>query len=189
MPDAPQDPTGETLERLVENMSAEEIQEEESAATAEPTDEKHPSTAEAEHDEEGAPSEDRAGDSLAKVRREAASYRVKLRDTEGERDRLAGVVGSMQRAEAERLVTGALTGAGLAEGGDLWRGGVELAELLGDDGQLDHGKLTAARDRVASEHPHWRRPVDSFDGGARQTSVPADHAGALSERLRRAGGL
>lgn len=177
------------LERLVENMSDAEIQEEVALATAEEQDEEQPSTdaeqAEAEH-EEGAP-EDRAGDPLAKVRREAASYRVKLREAEGERDRLAGVVESMQRAEAERLVADApMPGSGLAEGADLWRGGVELAELLDDGGNLDHEKLNAARDRVVAEHPHWRGHTASWDGGVRGTA-PADPADALSERLRRAG--
>ena len=177
------------LERLVENMSEEEIQEEVALATAEEQDEEQPST-DAEHEEEGAPSEDRTGDPLAKVRREAAGHRIKAREAEAERDRLAGVVESMQRAEAERLVTAVEAGySPLAEGSDLWRGGVELAELLDDGGNLDREKLNAARDRVAAEHPHWRRPVDSFDGGVRATALQADHAGALSERLRRAGGL
>ena len=130
----------------------------------------------------------RSSDPLAKVRREAAGYRVKLRESVLERDRLAGVVESMQRAEAERTVTGNRIGA-LAEGSDLWRGGVALSELLAEDGTLDSEKVEAARGRVLAERPHWGSRGDDYDGGARQTSVPADHAGALSERLRRAGGL
>jgi len=179
------------LESLVEKMSDEELQEEVDAATAEEQDEEQASTdaeqAEAEH-EEGAPSEDRTGDPLAKVRREAAGYRVKLREAEGERDRLAGVVESMQRAEAERLVTAIEAGySPLAEGSDLWRGGVELAELLDEDGQVDRTKLKAAGARVGAAHPHWRAPVPDFSGGVRGTGPATDPAGALSERLRRAG--
>jgi len=182
----------EELEGLVENMSAEELQEEVDAATADLTDEEQLSTdseqADAEHEEEGAPSEDRTGDPLAKVRREAAGYRVKLREAEGERDRLAGVVESMQRAEAERLVTAIEAGySPLAEGSDLWRAGVELAELLDEDGQVDRTKLKAAGARVGAAHPHWRAPVPDFSGGVRGTGPATDPAGALSERLRRAG--
>lgn len=178
------------FDRLVENMTEEELQEEDAAATADLADENHAPAPDDAPAPDGTPDEDRTGDALAKVRREAAGYRVKLREAEGERDRLAGVVESMQRQEAERLVADAPTpGAGLAEGADLWRGGVELSELLDDDGNLDQEKLLAARDRVAAEHPHWRRPVDSFDGGVRATALQADPAGALSERLRRAGGL
>ena len=182
----------EDFDRLVGSMTEEELQEEVAAATADLTDEEQPPTdaeqAEAEH-EEGAP-EDRTADPLAKVRREAAGYRVKLREAEGERDRLAGVVESMQRQEVERVVadTGSV-GPHLAEGADLWRGGVELAELLDDGGNLDREKLNAARDRVAAEHPHWRAPVPDWSGGVRGTGPATDPAGALSERLRRAGGL
>ena len=180
----------EELERLVENMSDEELREEAALATAEEQDEGQPSTdaeqAEAEH-EEGAP-EDRTGDPLAKVRREAAGHRIKAREAEAERDRLAGVVESMQRAEAERLVTAVEAGySPLAEGSDLWRGGVELAELLDEDGQVDRTKLKAAGARVGAAHPHWRAPVPDFSGGVRGTGPAPDPAGALSERLRRAG--
>jgi hypothetical protein len=182
------------FDRLVGSMTEEELQEEVDAATADLTDEEQLSTdseqADAEHEEEGAPSEDRTGDPLAKVRREAAGYRVKLRETEGERDRLAGVVESMQRAEAERLVTDVVE-AGyrhLAVGSDLWRGGVELSELLDEDGQLDRTKLKAAGARVGTEHPHWRAPAPDFSGGVRATAPRAtDPASSLSDRLRRAG--
>jgi len=177
----------EEFERLVDGMSAEEIQEEVDAATAEEQDEEQPST-DAEHEEEGAPSEDRTGDPLAKVRREAAGHRIKAREAEAERDRLAGVVEAMQRAEAERLVTAVEAGySPLAEGSDLWRGGVELSELLDEDGQVDRTKLKAAGARVGAAHPHWRAPVPDFSGGVRGTGPATDPAGALSERLRRAG--
>ena len=130
----------------------------------------------------------RSSDPLAKVRREAASYRVKLREAEGERDRLAGVVESMQRQEAERAVTGNRIGA-LAEGSDLWRGGVALSELLAEDGTLDSEKVEAARDRVLAERPHWGSRADDYDGGARQSApAPIDHNAGLSDALRRAAG-
>jgi hypothetical protein len=176
----------EELERLVENMTDEELQEEDAAATAEPADEEHPPTAEAEHDEEGAPSEDRTGDPLAKVRREAASYRVKLREAEGERDRLAGVVEGMQREEVERF---AATGMGaLSSGADIWAAGVTLADLRGEDGSLDPSKLKAARDRVLTERPHWGQRPDDFDGGVRQSAPTTDHGAGFADALRRVAG-
>lgn len=47
--------------------------------------------------EEDGGAEDRPADPLAKVRREAAGYRVKLREAEGERDGLRETVERMQR--------------------------------------------------------------------------------------------
>ena len=180
---------------LVENMTEEQLQQVD-AVLADLTDEEQRAGEQAlagegheasEEQDEGA-EQDRPGDPLAKVRREAAGYRVKLREAEAGRDRLAGVVESMQRTEAERLVTDLEAGySPLAEGSDLWRGGVELSELLDEDGQVDRTKLKAAGARIGAEHPHWRAPVPDFSGGVRGTGPAPDPAGALSERLRRAG--
>jgi len=178
----------EDFERLVEGMTEEELQEEDAAATAELADENPAPAPDDAPVPGGTPDEDRTGDPLAKVLREAAAHRIKAREAEAERDRLAGVVESMQRAEAERLVTAIEAGySPLAEGSDLWRGGVELSELLDEDGQVDRTKLKAAGARVGAAHPHWRAPVPDFSGGVRGTGPATDPAGALSERLRRAG--
>jgi hypothetical protein len=131
--------------------------------------------------------EGRSNDPLAKVRREAASYRVKLREAEGDRDRLAGVVEGMQRQEAERFA--ASGPVALASGSDLWTGGVSVEELRAEDGSLDPAKLSAARDRVLAERPHWGSRADDYDGGARQSApAPIDHNAGLSDALRRAAG-
>lgn len=83
-------------------------------------------------DDEGAGAGDGPG-------REAAKYRRRLRDVEAERDALKATVESLQRAEVDRLAAGAdLRPAA------LWASGPELADLLGDDGTVDQGKVAAA---------------------------------------------
>lgn len=89
----------------------------------------------------------------AKASKEAARYRRRLREAEGERDTLAERLAALQRTEAERI------GAEhLADAADLWRDGTDIAALLDDDGHLDPAKVAEAAARVAAAHPHWRRP-------------------------------
>jgi len=125
---------------------------------------------------------DTSSDPLAKVRHEAAGYRRRLRETEQDRDRLAGNLQAMQRADVERLAS---ANGGLARGDDLWTAGVALDELLTDEGTIDPDKVHAARDRVLKERPHWASPAPNFDGGARQ-SVPS--APDFADTLRKAAG-
>lgn len=84
--------------------------------------------------------------------KEAAKYRRRLRETESERDTLAQRLTTLQRAEAERLAATALS-----DGGDLWREGTELADLLDGDGNVNPDKVTAAAASVSQAHPHWRK--------------------------------
>lgn len=88
---------------------------------------------------------------------EAAAYRVKLREAEAERDRLAGVVAGMQRAAVEELAEK----AGIKPKA-LWLSGVDLADLLvaeGEDGAgtIDRTKvdaaITTAREELGIEDP------------------------------------
>lgn len=124
-------------------------------------------------------------DTLAGIRREAAGYRVKLRETEQERVRLAGTVETMQRAEVERIATEGPIGGALADGQDLWRAGAELGGLLSEDGRVDAEKVQAAARAALEAHPHWGPPPVSMDGGVRQSlSGPPDFA----ESLRKAAG-
>lgn len=122
---------------------------------------------------------------LGKVRREAAGYRRRLRDTEGERDRLAGQVEAMQRSEVERVA-----GRGLASGSDLWAAGVDLVGLRDDDGALDESRVAAAVDGVLATRPHWRRvEMPDLHGGARGGGLPSAPAGdAFADRLRKVAG-
>lgn len=120
-----------------------------------------------------------ADDQVGALRREAARYRTRLREAEQQRDQSTARLADMQRAEVERTVT---TGPRpLANGADLWTGGVSLEELLDDNGALDSAKLEAARERVLSEHPNWRAPTTGFDGGVRG---PAPSALSFGEALK-----
>lgn len=137
---------------------------------------------ESHHDPDRAPPEQDEGDPRVPVlRREAAGYRTKLREAEGERDALAEQVTAMRRGEVERIA-----GEQLADPGDLWRAEVQLDSLLGEDGSLDAEKVGAAIEQLVSEKPHYKKqsPPD-FDGGAR-TSV--ERAPDFAETLREAAG-
>ena len=88
------------------------------------------------------------------------------------------------RAEVERQVTGA---GGLQSASDFWTAGVKLDDLRAEDGGLDPEKVKAERDRVLSEHPHWREtPADAMDGGVRELA-PAGPP-AFGEAMKRAAG-
>lgn len=93
------------------------------------------------------------GDGIAKVRREAASYRTKLRETETERDQLADRLASFQR----QAVALAATGRGkLADGADIWRtDDTDLADLIAEDGTVDPQAVDDAVAAVLRRHPHW----------------------------------
>ncbi|MGH3967727.1 MAG: hypothetical protein ACRDTV_06320 [Mycobacterium sp.] len=118
--------------------------------------------------------------------REAAKYRRRLRDAEAERDQLAERLNAMQRVEAERLAA-----QHLADPTDLWRDGLELAELLGDDGLIDAGKVADAARATTAQHPHWtkpqpRHPAPGRGAGLRSgASNPADHRGSSWQQVLR----
>lgn len=129
---------------------------------AEPT----PADPAAPEDADPAEQRERAEADLAKARKEAATYRRRLRETESERDRLRARVDQADRESVEREIGGP---GGLAKAEDFWLAGVGLDELRDDDGGLDRDKIKAARDAVLADHPHWRQPPPDFDGGARQS--------------------
>jgi hypothetical protein len=106
------------------------------------------------------------------------SYRRRLRDVEAERDRTAQALQSYQRREVEQLAeTGGAFGAGaMNSGADLWLAGVQLAELLGEDGTVDATKTQEVVKGVLADRPHWRRPAVDVGMGVRnggQTSGPS----------------
>lgn len=107
---------------------------------------------------------------ITKLRQEAASHRRKAREAEVERDRLVGLVSSMQRNEVERRAEQTMH-----RGEDLWAAGVELGELLDDGGALDLTKVDARVAEVIEARPHWRRPhvQGDADQGHRTTSQPS----------------
>lgn len=80
---------------------------------------------------------------------EAAKYRTKLRAAESERDALAAIVETLQRAEVGRLA-----GAILAQGGDLLElGGHELADVLTEDGMVDPERVTEMAKELQLSRP------------------------------------
>ena len=91
-------------------------------------------------------------DAVVTANREAAKYRRRLRETETERDTLAARVEAMTRAEIERT-----TAARLTDPADLWRAGIQLADLIAGDGSIDTTKLDTAIAAVAEQHPHWAK--------------------------------
>jgi len=117
--------------------------------------------------------------------REAAKYRRRLREVEKERDKLAEQVTGHHRAAVERLAA-----EQMSTPGDLWLAGVDLADLIGDEGDVDDDKVADAVDQVLADRPHWRKASPpAFDGGARQSApVESSWAEVLrgSNRTRRA---
>jgi hypothetical protein len=128
------------------------------------------------------PTDEEGGDELAKVRRETAKYRTRLREAEAERDQLAARLSDAQRAEVERQVAGP---DGLQSASDFWTGGIRLDDLRDEEGGLDADKIAAAVKQVLAQHPHWRhRPAVDFDGGARE---PAPQGGpSFGEAIKNA---
>ncbi|WP_367582171.1 hypothetical protein [Tsukamurella tyrosinosolvens] len=103
-----------------------------------------------------------------------ARYRTQLRETEAERDKLAGRIEALQRTEAERLAADII-----AKPESLWAADVTLADLLDDDGQIDPDKVKAAaataRDNLGLEisaaERRKRGPVVPLEGTGRYRSV------------------
>ncbi|BBX70097.1 hypothetical protein [Mycolicibacterium psychrotolerans] len=79
-----------------------------------------------------------------------AKYRKQLRDTEAERNSLKERLESRDRADVERMVVTKLT-----DPRDLWRADVSLADMVGDDGEIDTAKVDEAVANVIAAHPHW----------------------------------
>jgi hypothetical protein len=85
-------------------------------------------------------------------------YREQLRETEADRDRLSGLVETMQRAEIERLASGRL-----ADPADLWRV-ASLKDMRNADGGLDLAKAGSAIDGLLEEHAHWAASRPRYAG-------------------------
>jgi hypothetical protein len=70
---------------------------------------------------------------------EAAKWRTKLRETEQQRDQLAGQLEAMRRDQ----IDGITTGLGIKPAA-LWASGATVDALLGDTGTVDGAKVQAA---------------------------------------------
>lgn len=90
---------------------------------------------------------------------EAAKYRVKLRETETERDTLAGRVTSMQRRECEAAVADLLE-----QPADLWDlGKATTADFYSDTDELNEAELRAAATALVESRPGLAK-TKTFDG-------------------------
>lgn len=83
------------------------------------------------------------------VRAEAARRRVQLREVEAERDALTERVQGFLRADAERIAS-----AQLSQAADLFDiGNVQLADLLGEDGEVDPKLVEDAAEELIAARP------------------------------------
>lgn len=128
---------------------------------------------EAAPDDSEAPEDDQE-DSPGK---EAAKYRRKLRAAEKERDTLAETVTAMRRAEVERLASGQVMNPAA-----LWSAGVELGDLLGEDGTPDEAKVRAAVGEAATRLG-LARPVGSNHVAREGTNPRADSSKGWAELI------
>jgi hypothetical protein len=107
------------------------------------------------------------------VGNEAAKYRRRLRETEAERDKLIARVEAMQRNEIQRLAADKL-----ADPADVWRDGATVADILDDDGNIDHDKVSGLVGGLVETHPHWAAsvktptPRNGLRSGASAASQP-----------------
>ena len=97
---------------------------------------------------------------------EAAKYRRRLREAEGERDALAGRLENMQRAEAERLAA-----EHLAKGAGIWTT-TALSDVLDDDGNVDPDRVAQAaqdaRENIGLAPAHGTPRPDPSQGALGQ---------------------
>lgn len=96
---------------------------------------------------EGAAIEDQP---VAETDSGGGKFRDRLSQAEAERDALRERVDRMQRGEVERLVANRL-----ADPGDVWRDGAQLADLLDDDGHVDPAKVDTLAAGLLDAHKHW----------------------------------
>lgn len=140
-------------------------QTEDTSATVDPT------TAEGtvtEHDGEPDPR-------IAKARREAASYRERLRDAEGERDRTRTMLDAARRGLlAYSPFLGRVEPAARRDVVDLFADTEALDGMFDENGGVDQKAVDAWLDGVFAAHPYFKRKVHE-DALARKVSMGAEH--------------
>ncbi len=109
----------------------------------------------------------------AKGGKEAARYRRRLRETEAERDALTERVESLQRSVVDSIVTEGGKGGRMHSTEPFWAGGVDLADLLDEGGDVDRAKVLAAVDDVAVRFGITRRPKPNTVPGEGYNPAPA----------------
>ena len=117
-----------------------------------------------------------------KAGREAARYRTRLRETEAERDALAGNVDALRRQIVEGLVTDK---GRLGNPATLWETGTTLEELLTPDGLVDPEKVLDKCEDVAQRLRIARAPKGPYvpkEGNVTSGRVRSDWEGAFKPR-------
>ena len=95
---------------------------------------------------------------------EAARYRTQLRAAEAERDTLAERLTSYQRRAAEAAIADILD-----EPGDLFDiGGVDLADYLDDNGDINHTGLQGAAAALVDQRPKLGKNYARYGSGMPQ---------------------
>jgi hypothetical protein len=111
--------------------------------------------------------------------RREATYRIRAREAEATTTALMERVTRMQRAEVERLASP------LHDPGDLWTSGVELVELLDEDGEVDPQRVAEAVAALADSKPYMLKPPRRADfGQGRRTPVDDGSGTSWGEVLR-----
>ena len=118
---------------------------------------------------------------------EAKRYRLRLRETEAERDKLTEQIAGHEqtiRALQRRLIETAAATT-LRDPADLWRyDNLEVTDLLDDQGIPDPEKIIAAVDNMTAQRRHLERPRTPKPdrkqgaGGPPATIAPADPVAA-----------
>lgn len=121
-----------------------------------PQDAQEPPQQDAEAPEQQEPEDEPEDD--GKGGREAAKYRRRLRETEAERDALTERVQSLQKSVVDSIVTEGGMGGRMRSAEPFWAGGVDLADLLDEEGEVDRDKVLAACDDVCGRFNITRRP-------------------------------
>ena len=104
-----------------------------------------------------------------KAGKEASRYRRRLRETEAERDALAGNVDALRRQIVEGLVTDK---GRLGNPATLWETGTTLEELLTEDGTVDHQKVLDKCEDVAQRLRIARAPKGPYVPSEGRTTNP-----------------
>ncbi len=127
----------------------------------------------------GAPEADQnpAGEGESQPDREAARYRLRLREVEAERDAIADQLTRYQRAEVERLAADHLSRAS-----DVWLDGAEVPTLLDDQGNVDPHAVQAAARSVLDGRPQLGHQQADHGQGRRDT---IDAGPSWSDVIRR----
>lgn len=109
--------------------------------------------------------------------REAAKYRRRLRDTEAERDALKDQLTTMRRQAVDQAV--AEHGRGVTSAA-MWAAGVEVDELIGDDGSIDTTKVLDAIESTRTTLGIASMPAGPSSDGQGNTGVLIHQPGSAS---------